>query len=154
MAFILGRNHKLYVQTTGTRAAWPGSGSAPNLALVGNCRDLTFSGDTATGDASTRGGGGFRQLIATLSDAEVEFEMIYDTADTNYVLLRNAWINKTVFGVAILDGVAATATTQGLWMDGCVTGFEWSQELEEPGKVTVTIANSHSAVPMAAVTVG
>jgi len=154
MAFVLGLNHKLYYQSTGPRAAWPGTGAAPNLVLISNARDVTFSGDAATSDVSTRGGGKFRQQAATLNDAEVEFEMVYDTADAAFTFLRAAWIAGTVFGVAILDGVAATIGTKGIWMDAVVTGFEWAQELEEAGKVKITVANTYSAVALGSVTVG
>ena len=153
MAFILGRNHKLYYQSTGTRAAWPATGAPASLVLVGNARDVTFSGDAATADVSTRGGGKFRQQVATLNDAEVEFEMVYDTADTAFTFMRGAWIAGTVFGVAVLDGVSTVTGTQGLWMDAVVSGFEWTQELEEAGKVSVTLTNTYSAVALSAVTV-
>jgi len=154
MAFVLGLNHKLYYQSAGPRAAWPGTGAAPNLVLINNARDVTFSGDGATADVSTRGGGKFRQKVATLNDAEVEFEMVYDTADAAFTFVRAAWLAGTVFGVAILDGVAATVGTKGLWMDAVVSGFEWSQELEEAGKVGITVVNTYSAIPLGSVTVG
>lgn len=154
MSFVLGLNHKLYYQSTGTREAWPASGAAPNLVEIDNARDVTFSGDGATADVSTRGGGKFRQMVSTLNDAEVEFEMIYDTADTAFTFIRAAWIAGTTFGLAVLDGAAATAGTKGLWMDAVVTGFEWTQELEEAGKVSVTLANTYSAVALSSVTVG
>ena len=154
MAFVLGLNHKLYYQSTGTRATWPASGAASDLILIGNARDVTFSGDGATADVSTRGGGKFRQMVSTLNDAEVEFEMVYDTADAAFTFMRAAWIAGTTFGVAVLDGLDATAGTEGLWMDAVVTGFEWTQELEEAGKIKVTLTNTYSAVPLEAVTVG
>ena len=154
MAFVLGLNHKLYYQSTGPRAAWPGTGAAPNLVLISNARDVSFGGDAAAADVSTRGGGKFRQQVATLSDAEVEFEMIYDTADTAFTFLRAAWIAGTVFGLAVLDGLAATVGTKGLWMDAVVSGFKWNQELEEAGKVEITVVNTYSAVPLGSVTVG
>jgi hypothetical protein len=153
MAFVLGLNHKLYYQSTGTRIAWPATGPAPNLVLVGNARDVTFSGDAATADVSTRGGGKFRQQVATLNDAEVEFEMVYDTSDAAYTFMAAAWIGGTVFGVAILDGLSTVTGTKGLWMDAVVSGFEWSQELEEAGKVSITLTNTYSAVALAAVSV-
>ncbi len=154
MGFKLGTQHKLYVQTVSPRATWPTSGAATNLSEVTNCRDLTFGGDSADDDVSTRGGGGFRQKVATLADAEIQFEMVYDTADTDFTFLRDAWIAKTVFGAAVLDGDSATAGVQGMWMDCVVTGFEWSQPLEGASKVSVTLANTYSAVAFEAVTVG
>jgi hypothetical protein len=153
MSFVLGVNHKLYYQSTGTRAAWPASGAAPDLLEIDNARDVTFSGDAATADVSTRGGGKFKQEVATLNSAEVEFEMVYDTSDAAFTFLRAAWIAGTVFGVAVLDGSKDVDGTQGIWMDAVVTGFEWTQELEEAGKVKVTVNNTYSAVALAAVTV-
>lgn len=153
MSFILGLNHKLYYQSTGPRAAWPATGAPSNLVEITNARDVTFSGDGATADVSTRGGGKFRQMASTLNDAEVEFEMIYDTDDTAFTFMRAAWIAGTVFGVAVLDGDSATAGTEGLWLDAVVTGFEWNQELEEAGKVSITLTNTYSSVALEAVTV-
>lgn len=153
MSFVLGLNHKLYYQSSGTRAAWPSTGAAPDLVEITNAMDVTFSGDGATADVSTRGGGKFRQMVSTLNDAEVEFEMVYDTTDTAFTFLRAAWIAGTVFGVAVLDGASDTAGTEGIWMDAVVTGFEWSQELEEAGKVKITLTNTYSSVALEAVTV-
>lgn len=154
MAFVLGKDHKLYVQTTGTRAAWPGSGAAPNLLEVTKIADLSFSGEAAVADASVRGGGSFRQSLPTLKDADVEFEMIYDSADTAVDFIQAAWLAGSVFGCAVLNGGSATAGSEGIWMDAVVTGFEWNQELEEVGKVAVTLKNALSNVALAWVTVG
>lgn len=154
MAFVLGLNHKLYYQSTGTRATWPASGSAPNLVLIDNARDVTFGGDAGTADITRRGSGGFRETVATLNDASVEFNIVYDTADAAFTFLRGAWVNKSVFGLAVLDGLSATAGTQGIWMDVMVTGFTWNQELEEPGIVDITAQNTYSAVALEVVTVG
>ena len=154
MTHKLGKDCKLYFQTTGTRAAWPATGAAPNLAEIENCRDLTFSGDTAEADVSVRGGGGWRQQLATLRDAEVSFEMVYDTDDTDFTSLRDNWSANTVFGLAILDGDSATSGTKGIWMDCSITGWEESQELEEAAKVQVTCKNAYSSVALELVTVG
>ena len=153
MAFVLGLNHKLYYLSTGTRATWPATGDPDDLIEITNARDVTFSGDGATADVSTRGGGKFRQQVATLNDAEVEFEMVYDPADAAFTFLRAAWLAGTVFGLAILDGASDVDGTQGIWMDAVVSGFEWSQELEEAGKIPITLSNTRTAVPLEAITV-
>ncbi len=154
MAFVLGRNHKLYYQSTGTRATWPASGAAPSLVEINDAKDVTFNGDADTADVSTRGGGAFRQMVATLRDANVEFDFVYDSGDAALTFLRNGWKNGTVFGVAILDGGSATVGTTGIWMDGIITGFTWGQELEEAGTIECTIQNTFSAVPLEVITVG
>jgi len=154
MAFVLGLNHKIYVQTTGPRAAWPGTGAAPALEEITLAMDVTFTGDAATADASTRGGGSFRQSVATLKDAEVEFEAVFDTADTAVIALKDAWIANTVIGIAILNGDSATAANEGIWMDAMVTGMEWNQELEEVGKIQFTLKNALSNVALEWITVG
>ena len=153
MAFVLGLNHKVYYQSTGTRATWPATGDPDDLVEITGVRDLTFSGDSATSDVSTRGGGKFRQQVATLNDAEVEFEIVYDPADAASTFLKARWIDGAIFGLAVLDGASDVDGTQGIWMDATLTGFEWAQELEEAGKVKITCSNSLTAVPLEAVTV-
>ena len=146
MSFVIGFDAKLYYLTTGTRATWPGSGAPANLDEVPNVRDLTLNLSKTEADVTTRGGAGWRQIIAALKDASVEFEMVYDNADADFTAFQDSFINNTVIPCAVLDGGSATAGTQGLWADFMVTGFEQQQPLDGAVMVRVTIKPTYSSV--------
>lgn len=153
MAFKIGLEGKIYRQTSGTRAAWPGTGAAPNLDEVPNVRDVTLNFTKTEADVTTRGGNGWRQIVAALKDATLEFEMVYDTADADFTALQTAFFANTVIAMAILDGGSATVGTQGLWADFMIVGFEKSQPLEGAMTVRVSARPTYSAVAPAWITV-
>lgn len=139
MAVVLGMNCKLYRQTSGTRAAWPASGAAPNLDLVGNVRDANLNLEKAEADTTTRGNNGWRSTVGTLKDGTVEFEMVWDNADADFTAFKNAYFDDTTIAVAVLDGLSTTAGSQGLWADFNVTNFTRSEALEDAVKASVSL---------------
>lgn len=153
MAAILGMNCKLYRQTTGTRAAWPASGAAPNLDEVGNVRDATINLETGEADTTTRGNNGWRSTEATLKDGSVEFEMVWDNSDADFTAIKDAYFNSTTIALAALTGVSTTAGVQGLWADFSITNFSQTQGLEDAVVVSVTAKPAFSAVATEWVTV-
>ena len=154
MAVKLGMACKLYRQTSGTRAAWPGSGSAPDLTEVANVKDVTLNLETGDADVTTRANNGWRAKVGTLKDGSVEFEMIWDTEDEGFAAMQAAFFNNTSIAIAVLDGDASTAGTQGLWADFSVTNFSREEPLEDAVKAKVTIKPTYSAVGAEWVTVG
>lgn len=152
--FILGLDAKMYRQTTGTRAAWPATGTAPDLEEMGNVKDVTINLETGEADVTTRGGSGWRQTASTLKDGTVEFEMIHDPGDTDFTAIKNAWLNGTNIAMAVLDGASDTAGVQGLWADFQITNFSQSQPLEEAMTYSVTAKPARSDVAPAWITVG
>lgn len=154
MGFKLGLDAKIYRQTSGTRAAWPATESAPNLSEITNVRDVTVNMTKAEADATTRGSGGWKQTVATLKDASVDFEMVWDTADTHFTAIQESFTSQnTSIALAILDGVSTVEDTQGLWADFMVTGFEKQEPLEGVQMVKVTVKPTYSAVAPAWITV-
>lgn len=153
MGTLLGLDAKLYRLSTGTRAAWPGTGSPSNLDEIPNVRDLTLNLSRAEADVTTRGSNGWRVTVGALKDASLEFEMVWDPADTDFVAIRDAFMNGTTIALAALDQAKATTGAQGLWADWRVTGFSKTEPLEDAQKVSVTIKPSYSAVPPEWVTV-
>jgi hypothetical protein len=146
MAAKLGMSCKLYRQTTGTRAAWPGSGAAPNLEEITNARDVTLNLEKGEADVTTRGNNGWRAMKSTLKDGSVEFEMVWDTSDDGFSALKDAFFNGTSIALAILDGASDTAGTEGLWADFEVMNFSRSEPLEEAVKANVTVKPTYSSV--------
>lgn len=154
MGFKLGQDAKIYRLTTGTRAAWPSTEDPANLAEITNVRDVTVNMTKSEADATTRGSGGWKQTVAALKDASVDFEMVWDDADTHFEAIKDSFVSgNAAVALAILDGVSDTAGTQGLWADFMVTGFEKGEPLEGVQMVKVTVKPTYSAVAPQWVTV-
>ena len=149
-----GLDGKLYYQSTGTREAWPGSGAAPNLVVIDNCRDLTMSLETDEWDATTRAAAGWEVIATKLTKATIEFEMLWKTSDAAFAAVKNAFMNGTTLALAVLDGVEDTAGVEGLWADFHVTKFGRNEPLREGMVVPVTLRPADSAVAPEWVTVG
>jgi hypothetical protein len=137
MAIKLGMDAKLY-RNTGTYAS-------PTWDLIGNVKDLTLSLETGEADVTTRGNGGWRATVATLKDGSLEFEMIWDTEDTDFTAIRTAFLGNTAVEMAVLDGLVATTGSQGLRASFMVTNFTRNEPLEEAITVSVSMKPTYSA---------
>lgn len=154
MAGKLGFKAKAYFLSTGTRASWGAAdadgingGAAPtNLTEMGNIRDLTLNLSKGEADASTRAGNGWETILAALKSGQVQFGMIWDTADTTFAAIFKAYMTDANIAMAFLDGDKATVGSQGLWADFAVIGFEKSEPLKDAQTVQVTIKPAYSAV--------
>lgn len=155
MSIKLGLEAKLYRQTSGTRAAWPGTGAAPNLTEITNVKDVEMDLDKKEVDVTTRGSAaaGFSMAKGTLKTGGIDFEMLWDPADGGFTAIQAAWAANTTIALAALDQDKATTGAQGLWADFDVIGFKKSEPLEDVQSVKVTVKPTYSAVPPAWVTV-
>ena len=127
---------KLY-RNTGTFAS-------PTWNLIPNVKDLTLSLETGEADVTTRGNAGWRATVATLKDASIEFEMVWDSTDDDFTALKNAFLGNTAIEMAVLDGLVATSGSQGLRATCMVTSFTRNEPLEEAITVSVTIKPTYS----------
>ena len=139
MAVKLGLSAKMY-RNTGTYAS-------PVWNEIKNVKDLTLTLETGEADVTTRGNAGWRATVATLRDASVEFEMVWDTSDDDFSAIRNAFLNNTSLEVAVMDGDITTSGSQGLRATCMVTSFSRSEALEEAITVSVTIKPTYAANP-------
>src|SRR5687767_3650409 len=131
MSFKLGLDGKTY-RNTGTYAA-------PTWNELKNIRDLTLSLEKGEADVTTRGNNGWRAIVATLKDASVEFELVWDTTDDDFIAIRDSYLNNTVLELAIMDGDITTSGSQGLRASFMVTNFSRGEPLEEAMLVSVTV---------------
>jgi predicted secreted protein len=130
MAIKLGMNAKLYHGAAGSKAT----------NVIGNVKDVTLNLETGEADVTTRGNQGWRAKVATLKEGSVEFEMVWDTADTAFTAIQQAWFNTTPIAFLILD----SENGQGLDADFVVTNFSRKEPLEEAITVSVTIKPTYS----------
>jgi len=139
MGVRLGLDAKLFRNTAG-------SGS-PSWNEVSNVKDLTLNLEAGEADVSTRGNAGWRATVATLKDASVEFEMVWDSDDLDFAAFRDAFLNATGITVAVMDGDVGTGGSQGLVATCAVTAFSRNEALEEAITVSVTIKPTYAATP-------
>ena len=129
MGIKLGMEAKLY-RNTGTYAA-------PTWVELTNVKDLTLNLEAGEADVTTRGNAGWRATVATLKDGSIEFEMVWDTTDTNFTAIQSAFFNGTDIEFAVMDGDITSSGSQGLRATMSITNFSRSEALEEALMVSV-----------------
>ena len=140
MAIRLGMEAVLNYKTGGQDG---GAGSWVELA---NVRDVTLSLEAGEADVTTRANSGWRAVVATLKEASVEFEMVWDTADAGFGAVKDAYLNNAPIGMQILDG-STSGAGEGLQADFMITSFSRSESLEEAITVSVTAKVTYSDTP-------
>lgn len=139
MGVKLGMDAKLYYKAGGQE----GTGAWTELS---NAKDVTLNMEKGEADVTTRANNGWRATAATLKEASVEFEMVWDTADAGFTAIKDAFLNNTVVGLQVLDGpTAGTPAGQGLQADFNITNFTRNEPLEEAITVSVTAKVAYSA---------
>jgi hypothetical protein len=139
MGVKLGMDAKLYRNT--------GSYGSPVWNEVKNVKDVTLNLEAGEADVTTRGNAGWRANIATLKDASLEFEMVWDTADDDFTAIRTAFLTNAAIEFAVLDGPVATSGSQGLRASMAITNFSRAEPLEEAIKVSVTAKPTYATNP-------
>lgn len=139
MALKLGMQAKLYRNT--------GTYTTPTWVLIPNVKDLTLNLESGEADVTTRANSGWRASVATLKDASVEFEMVWDTEDTNFTAIRQAYFSNSSIEMAIMDGAIDSSGSQGLRATFSITKFTRNEPLEEAITVSVTAKPTYAANP-------
>ena len=134
MAIRLGMEAKLLYKAGGQA----GAGS---WVVMGNTKDVTLNLEAGEADVTTRANSGWRATVATLKEASVEWEMVWDTADAGFTAVKNSFFDNEPIGLQILDETDG----QGLQADFSITNFSRSEALEEAITVSVTAKVTYSA---------
>ena len=108
MAYKLGLDAKIFHGTAGTKAS----------TEMKNVTDVTLNLETGEADITTRAAEGWRITAATLKEASVEFEMIWDTADAGFNAIQKAYFGNSALSLFVSDGEG-----NGLDADFVVTSF-------------------------------
>lgn len=131
MAHVLSENAKFYRNS--------GTYGSPTWDLISNVKDLTLNLDKDETDVTTRASGGFKEFVDGLIDASIEFSMLWDTSDADFTAIRTAFFAKTAIEFLILDGLQATAGSQGLRVTCMIKAFTRNETLGEALMVDCTI---------------
>ena len=137
MAIKLGMEAKLYRNS--------GTFGTPTWAELTNVKDVTLNLEKGEADVTTRANNGWKATAATLKDASVEFEMVWDTTDTGFTAIQQAYFNNTPIELAVMDGPIATAGSQGLRATMQVNNFSREEKLEDAIMVKVTCKPTYAA---------
>jgi predicted secreted protein len=137
MAVKLGIDAKLYRNI--------GSYDSPVLVEVTNVKDLTINMEKNEADVTTRGSNGWREMVGVLKDGTVEFQMIWDTDDTNFEAIKDAFFNNSTVEFFVMSGDVDDDGTEGLRATMAVLKFSKNEPLEEAQTVDVTIRPTRSA---------
>jgi hypothetical protein len=130
MSFVLGQHCKLYRNT--------GTYGSPVWDLIPSTRDLTLNMETAEADVTTRGNNGWRANVATLRDASIDFELVWNPTDSDVTAIMLAFTTNAPIELLVLDGPNTTPGSSGLRATCMITGFTRSEPLEEAVSVQVT----------------
>jgi hypothetical protein len=135
MGFLLGKNAKAYIGTTvSTGVTETLIETAINAATEATkVKDLQTNLQKDTAEISDRSNAaGFKTKVATLKDGTVTFEMNWDTADTVFGMIKNAFLNDTEIFGAFLDQaktVSGAAGAQGVAGNWQVANFTRKEPL-------------------------
>jgi len=124
MATTLGLKCKLYRGPAGSQA---------NIEMK-NVSNVTLNLEKGEADITTRKANGWRMSAATLKEASIEFEMLYDPDDADFAAVFNAFLNDTPLAIFVTDGAGS-----GLDCDCVVMNVSQDQSLEEAVKANVTL---------------
>jgi hypothetical protein len=100
---------------------------------VENVKDVTVTLESGEADVTTRKTKGWRASKATLKDASVEFQILYDTDDEDFIAFQAAYFSGDPIALFISDGDG-----NGLDADFSITTFSQEQPLEEAISISVT----------------
>jgi len=146
MALVLGMNAKLYYDADGVdEGTW---------AEIENVKDLTLNLEGGEADVTTRGNDGWKATVQTLKDASIEFEMVWDTVDAAFAALKDAFMDNTSIGIAVMDGDIEVDGNEGLTANCAVINFSRAEPLEDAIKVNVTLKPTFHTTPPAWLVVG
>jgi hypothetical protein len=136
---VLGLAAKLYLNPTLGYYS-----DSPDWSEVGNCQDVTLNLEKGDADVTVRQNNGWKATVGTLKDASVDFKMIWDTADENFVSIRNAFLNNEGIEFAVMDGPITTPGSEGLVALMTISKFSRSEPLTEALTVDVTVKPTYS----------
>ena len=136
MATRLGMDAKLYRNS--------GSYATPAWEEIGNVKDVTLNLEKGEADVTTRANNGWRATVGTLKDASIEFQMVWDTLDSDFDAIRQAFFNNAPIEFAVMDGDITDPDSEGLRATFDIFNFTLNEALEEAILVDVTIKPTYA----------
>ena len=132
-----GYQCKIYLNTD----TW----DSPTWSEIDLTRDLTLNLARSEADLSSRAGSGFKQYLASLLDAGVDLELVWDTSNADFSAVLDAFLNNSTIELSIMDGDIETAGSEGMHADFVVTQCNRGEPLEGGVVANVTAKVAYSS---------
>ena len=136
MSYVRGKDFKLYVNTDSPYD------NSPTWVENTNVKDLTRNLSAALADVSTRGTT-YRLQDTTLLDLSIDWQAVYDAADTILSELETAFHTNGYVELLFLDGSIATTGSRGLRGMFKVSKFQGNEALEDEGLIDVSVVPAY-----------
>ncbi|MBA3936832.1 MAG: hypothetical protein H0X38_05170 [Planctomycetes bacterium] len=124
-----------------------GVASSGDWLPLSTLKDLTLTLEAGEADVTTRAANGWRLKIATLKEASIEGELLYDSADAGFTAVKNAYFSNALIGILALDGPLAVAGNEGLQCDASVLSFTREEKLEDALSAKIKLVPTYSTSP-------
>lgn len=107
---------------------------AGTYRTIRNVKDLTQNFESGEEDATTRANNGWRATVATLKEASLEWEMVWNTNDPAFQAIKDAWLMTQPIYLRALDAPDG----EGLEATFNITSFTKAEPIEGVQRVSVT----------------
>lgn len=123
MSSTVGHECFLYYNT--------GTQQSPTWSAIDTVRDVNLTLSSNEVDDTSRTTQGWRSKLPGLREWGADFEMIYDTSNTPWAAIRDAYLAGTAVEILALDGDINVDGKQGLRGTVFVTEFTRAEPLED-----------------------
>ena len=138
MPSTIGHDAAIYFNT--------GTVTTPVWTEIDCVRDVNLDLSSSEVDDTCRTTNGFRSRIQGLKQWGADFEMVYDTTNAAWELVRAAYFDKTKIEVLILDNDISVDGSEGVQGDIYVSDFTEAQPLDDIISNSVTLLGASEAV--------
>jgi hypothetical protein len=139
MGIALAFNAKFYRAVAALADALSATVAAATWVEVKGVHDVKVPLEFTEGDITTRKGGGFELTAATLTKAQIEFDMPLDITDADYIALETAAIAKTPLAMAFMSGDITVTGNRGLAGNFIVTKMERDESAANPQRMNFAV---------------
>jgi len=134
----LGYQAKAYINTSTT--------GTPSWTEISIIRNVTLNLEKGEADVTTRGAKGWKEVLPTLKEASIDTEAVWDTEDTLFGKLLDAFLNDTNLEFLFLDGDVKTTGSQGLRAVCGIFKFSRDEQLDGALLANVSLKPTYGAV--------
>jgi hypothetical protein len=137
-----GVEAKLYY-ITAEQANW----TSPTWTEYTAVKNVTNPTSLKEVDVTTRATGTFEATDGRIKQSSIEFDVILDPNDANYVAVETAYYANSIIALADMSGPIATSGSRGLWANCKIVQFNREEPVEGEQKIHVVAKPTGSSNP-------
>lgn len=126
-----------------------GTFAVPVLSPLTNAKDVTLNLSVGTANVTVRGSGGWNKMAPTQKDLSVDFTLLADSTDANFIAIKNAFFATTLSARTIeffiMSADVDESDSDGVRCDCMIEKFTRNEPLEDYQTYDVTIRPTASA---------